>query len=106
MMSALPAKSFGGAGAKDCDPNHREAITPSEDFIISPHSACENLYVATCGSFHGWKFFPILGKYVVEMLDGLLDPALQKKWAWDRELPSTERNTFWPRKELKDFWDM
>jgi hypothetical protein len=31
---------------------------------------------------------PVLGKYVVEMLEGRLDPALQKKWAWDREQPS------------------
>ncbi|EXF81366.1 FAD dependent oxidoreductase [Colletotrichum fioriniae PJ7] len=37
-----------------------EAVTPDEDFIISPHSASKNLYVATCGSFHGWKFLPIL----------------------------------------------
>jgi hypothetical protein len=57
-----------------------EALTSSEDFIILPHTACENLYIATCGSFHGWRFFPVLGKYVVEMLDDMLDPALQKKW--------------------------
>jgi len=81
-----------------------EAVTPSADFIISPHSSCPKLYIATCGSFHGWKFFPVLGKYVVELLDGVLDPALQKKWAWDRELPSTDDNTVWPRKELKDLW--
>lgn len=61
------------------------------------------MYVATCGSFHGWKFFPVLGKYVVQMLDGVLEDGLTKKWAWDREVPSTDENTFWPRLELKDF---
>ena len=80
----------------------REALTPSQDFIISPHSACEGLYVATCGSFHGFKFLPILGKYVVEMLEGNLDPELKKRWAWDRELPSVDGNSKWPKKEFRD----
>ncbi|KAF9869395.1 L-pipecolate oxidase [Colletotrichum karsti] len=39
-----------------------DAFTTSSDFIISPHSAAKGLYVATCGSFHGFKFFPVLGK--------------------------------------------
>ncbi|ORY67042.1 FAD dependent oxidoreductase [Pseudomassariella vexata] len=79
-----------------------DAVTPSEDFIISPHSACNNLFVATCGSFHGWKFFPILGKYIVQMLEGTLDQELVKKWAWARHLPDTDNNGVWPRKELAD----
>lgn len=79
-----------------------EALTLSSDFIISPHSACEGLYIATCGSFHGYKFLPLLGKYVVEMLSGELDPVLGKRWAWDRELPSTDLNIKWPRRELRD----
>jgi len=82
----------------------REALTPSEDFIISSHSACGNLYIATCGSFHGFKFLPVIGKYVVEMLDEVLEPALCKKWAWDRELPPTDDKIVWPRRELKDLW--
>ena len=81
----------------------REALTPSEDFIISPHSACKGLYVATCGSFHGFKFLPVLGKYVVEMLSGELDSELEKRWAWDRELPSVDGNSKWPKKELRDW---
>lgn len=28
---------------------------------------------------------PILGRYVLEMLDGTLDPSLANRWAWDRE---------------------
>ncbi|KPM41237.1 hypothetical protein AK830_g5306 [Neonectria ditissima] len=80
-----------------------EALTPSQDFIISPHSGSKNLYIATCGSFHGWKFFPIIGKYVVQMLEQTLDKSLQAKWAWDRELPSTDNNRVWPRTELRDF---
>ncbi len=70
--------------------------------MITPHPECESLYVATCGSFHGFKFFPILGKYVVQMLDGELDPELQKRWAWNREA-ADNLTAKWPSKELRDF---
>ncbi|KAK1753747.1 FAD dependent oxidoreductase [Echria macrotheca] len=80
-----------------------DAATPSGDFIVSPHSGCEGLFVATCGSFHGFKFLPVIGKYVVQMLDGELDAELEKKWAWDRELPPTEGNKQWPTREYREF---
>ncbi|KAF2668885.1 sarcosine oxidase [Microthyrium microscopicum] len=62
-----------------------DALTPDEDFIISRHPRCEGLSIGTGGSFHGYKFFPVLGKYIVQMLDGMLAPELNKKWAWDRD---------------------
>jgi hypothetical protein len=81
---------------------HRDAFTSSGDFIISPHSAAKGLYVATCGNFHGWKFFPVLGKYVVQMLEGELAPQLMQKWAWDRERPDPAGFADYPRFEMKD----
>jgi glycine/D-amino acid oxidase-like deaminating enzyme len=78
-------------------------VTPSNDFIVSPHSACEGLFIATCGSFHGFKFLPVIGKYVVEMLSGELTPLLQQRWAWDRERPSPDTNVKWSRRELREF---
>ncbi|KAI1343502.1 sarcosine oxidase [Xylariaceae sp. FL0016] len=79
-----------------------EALTPSEDFIISPHSASQGLYIATCGSFHGWKFFPIIGDYIMKMVEGKLEDDLVKRWAWDRELPDGTKLRVWPKDELKD----
>jgi sarcosine oxidase/L-pipecolate oxidase len=55
-----------------------------QDFIISPHPGCKNLFVAIGGSLHAWKFFPILGEYGVEMLEGRLCKEIINKWAWDR----------------------
>ncbi|KAL2855767.1 FAD dependent oxidoreductase [Aspergillus pseudodeflectus] len=84
-----------------------DAFTPTGDFIISPHSGAKGLYVATCGSFHGFKFFPVVGKYVVQMLDGTLDADLKHKWAWDRtaeQLDSTVNPEF-PRSEMSDMLD-
>jgi glycine/D-amino acid oxidase-like deaminating enzyme len=84
-------------------PQHREALTPDENFMITPHTACKDLFVATCGSFHGWKFLPVIGKYVVQMLDGKLAPDLREKWAWDRKMPSPDKNHVWPRRDLGEF---
>ncbi|KAJ2905671.1 sarcosine oxidase [Zalerion maritima] len=82
-----------------------DAFTSSSDFIISPHPAAKGLYVATCGSFHGYKFFPVLGKYVVQMLEGNLSPELQARWAWDRERPDSSLNCEYPNSELNDLLD-
>jgi len=80
----------------------RDGITPNQDFIISSHTRCQNLYIATGGSFHGWKFLPIIGKYVVQMLDGQLDAELEKRWAWDREQTGSAHERIIPKRELKD----
>ena len=79
----------------------RDAFTTTSDFIISPHSASKGLYVATCGSFHGYKFFPVLGKYITQMLDGELEPELMEKWAWDRQRPDSSQNVEYPNSEMK-----
>ena len=78
----------------------RDAFTTSADFIISPHSAAPGLYVATCGNFHGWKFFPVLGKYVIQMLENTLPSDLSEKWGWDRARPDPSENPDWPRAEM------
>jgi hypothetical protein len=83
----------------------RDAFTTSSDFIISPHAGAKGLYVATCGSFHGYKFFPVLGKYVIQMLEDDLAPELKEKWAWDRERPAPSLNPDWPRWEMNDLLD-
>ncbi|TGJ80121.1 hypothetical protein E0Z10_g8634 [Xylaria hypoxylon] len=82
-----------------------DAFTTSSDFIISPHSAAKGLYIATGGSFHGYKFFPVLGKYIVQMLEGQLSPQLTEKWAWDRQRPDPALSPDWPRSEMKDLVD-
>lgn len=84
---------------------NRDAFTSSGDFIISPHSGAKGLYVATCGSFHGFKFFPVLGKYITQMLEGELSEELTEKWAWDRERPDPALNPEYPRTEMNDLLD-
>ncbi|KAI1333261.1 FAD dependent oxidoreductase [Xylariaceae sp. FL0255] len=79
-----------------------DAFTTSSDFIISPHAAANGLYIASCGSFHGYKFFPVLGKYIIQMMEGRLSPELREKWAWDRQRPDPVLCPDWPRSEMRD----
>ncbi|KAK5058591.1 hypothetical protein LTR84_010854 [Exophiala bonariae] len=82
-----------------------DAFTTTSDFIISPHAASKGLYIATCGSFHGYKFFPVLGKYIVQMLEGDLPQNLSDKWAWNRDRPDPALNPDFPRVEMKYLLD-
>lgn len=56
----------------------------------------------------------MIGKYVVQMLEGELESELVTKWAWDRErpeIPLASEATFsldfpdWPRHEMADLAD-
>ncbi|KAK0744895.1 sarcosine oxidase [Apiosordaria backusii] len=61
-----------------------DAVSPNQDFVIDYHPHCKNLVIAGAGSFHGWKFLPNIGKYIVQRVYGTLEESLAKKWAWDR----------------------
>ncbi|KAH8590091.1 sarcosine oxidase-like protein [Bisporella sp. PMI_857] len=81
-----------------------DGFTPNQDFIISSHPKCGNLYIATGGSFHGWKFLPIIGEYVVDLLDGKLSEDLKQRWAWDRPQDGAAHETVIPRREMSDLY--
>lgn len=81
----------------------RDAVTPNQDWIISPYADSPNLFIASGGSFHSWKFLPNLGKYVVQMLDGELSKELSEKWAWNRSDSGAACEMYIPTRDLKDF---
>ncbi|ROT36572.1 sarcosine oxidase [Sodiomyces alkalinus F11] len=60
-----------------------DAVTPTHDFLITQHAQSANLYIATGGSFHGWKFLPVIGKYIVKMMEDTLDVEFVRRWGWD-----------------------
>ncbi|KJZ78618.1 hypothetical protein HIM_02009 [Hirsutella minnesotensis 3608] len=62
-----------------------DASTPTHDFLITAHPHCQGLYVATGGSFHGWKFLPVIGDYVADMMQGSLEAEYADRWAWDKK---------------------
>lgn len=71
---------------------YRDASTPTHDFLITPHPHCDSLYIATGGSFHSWKFLPVIGEYVTDMLDGALPAKYAERWHWDQPLNSKSAN--------------
>ena len=60
-----------------------DAISPDQNQLICRHpdTRLSNLFFATAGSFHSWKFLPIIGKYVVNVLNGKSNGE-EKDAAW------------------------
>ena len=79
----------------------RDAGTPDSNFFISPHPRVPHLFFGTMGTWHSWKFLPILDKYVVSMQDGKLSDEERGRWDWDRKMDKIKREK--PR-ELKDMF--
>lgn len=55
---------------------------PSSNFLISPHPHSANLILATGGSGHAFKFFPVIGDLVVKAVEGTLEDEWCDLWAW------------------------
>ncbi|RSL45318.1 hypothetical protein CEP53_010831 [Fusarium sp. AF-6] len=54
--------------------------TPEGDFIVDHHEVRENLFLATGGAGHAFKFLPILGKYIVDCYENKAPKELRHKW--------------------------
>ncbi|KAH8897440.1 sarcosine oxidase [Thozetella sp. PMI_491] len=54
--------------------------TPAGDFIVDRHPEYPGLFVATGGSGHGFKFLPVLGKYIADCFEGTASESLREKW--------------------------
>ncbi|KIW94030.1 uncharacterized protein Z519_05346 [Cladophialophora bantiana CBS 173.52] len=59
--------------------------TPSGDFLITFHPDFKRLFLATGGSGHGFKFFPVIGDKIVAAIQGTLEPELAQIWRWRSE---------------------
>lgn len=84
-----------------------DVISPDQNQLITQHPdpRLSNLYFATAGSFHSWKFLPIIGKYVVNVLKGESNGE-QKDKAWKWKSTWSERGAHektLPKCDLKDF---
>ncbi|PYH48127.1 NAD(P)/FAD-dependent oxidoreductase [Aspergillus saccharolyticus JOP 1030-1] len=68
-----------------------DAISPSQHPLITPHPdpRLANLYLAVGGSFHSYKFLPTIGRYVVNVLQGVSNgPEKDAAWAWKTIQPA------------------
>ncbi|KAF2233642.1 FAD/NAD(P)-binding domain-containing protein [Viridothelium virens] len=89
-----------------------DAVTPSEDLLLCkhPHAKLSNLYLATGGSFHGYKFLPIVGKYMANVLNGQGNGREKDHaWGWKSDVNANLRGfgalglKMAPKRELRDF---
>ncbi|EAW13713.1 NAD(P)/FAD-dependent oxidoreductase [Aspergillus clavatus NRRL 1] len=85
--------------------------TPAGDFICDYHPDHKNLFIATGGSGHAFKFLPVLGKYIVGSLERKLPDELLEKWKFPTQFREKFQNDAFlgdgsrggpERRELKD----
>ncbi|KAF4555595.1 FAD dependent oxidoreductase-like protein 5 [Elsinoe fawcettii] len=83
-----------------------DAITPTEDWLLCkhPHEKLGNLFIAVGGSFHSYKFLPVAGKYMINVLNGESNgEVMDEAWAWKKNVDwSKATGKRIPRRELRD----
>ncbi|RVX69086.1 hypothetical protein B0A52_06799 [Exophiala mesophila] len=60
-----------------------DAVSPDQNQLVCQHPdpRLSSLFFATAGSFHSWKFLPVIGQYVVNVLKGKSN-GVEKDEAW------------------------
>ena len=87
-----------------------DSRTPTQDWLLCQHpdSALQNLYFAIGGSFHSYKFLPIAGQYMVNVLNGNGNgEEKDKAWGWKKDTSGQRgaHESTAPKRELKDLDD-
>lgn len=63
----------------------RYCDTIDGNFVVGHHPTLHNLFIATGGSGHAFKFASILGKYLLASYEGRLDKETQELWGLERD---------------------
>jgi sarcosine oxidase/L-pipecolate oxidase len=86
-----------------------DSITPTQNQLICqhPNPSLRNLYLAVGGSFHSYKFLPTIGKYVVNVIQGVSNgDEKDRAWEWKQtgppEKPEMAHANVIPRRHFKD----
>ena len=58
--------------------------TDSRDrnWLIDFHPAHKRLVIATGDSGTGFKMLPVMGQYICDVVEGIIDPLLKTAWRW------------------------
>ena len=87
-----------------------DSYTPTQDWLLCqhPNSNLKNLYLAIGGSFHSYKFLPVAGRYMVNVLNGKGNgEEMDKAWAWKKGTEGRRgaHESTAPKRELRDLED-
>lgn len=82
----------------------RDGMATDLNFRICPYPDTKNLFIATAGSNHGFKFMPVIGKYVADMIEGHLSKDLADLWSWKfGKVPANFQDPHpWPLRDLSE----
>lgn len=69
------------------------ADTATLDFLVDFLPGSDRVVVATGDLGHGFKFGPVIGKMVVDRLEGRMEAPWAERWAWRPVVP--EKNVGW-----------
>jgi sarcosine oxidase/L-pipecolate oxidase len=61
------------------------ADTPNRSFLIDRHPEYKSLIVGAGGSGHGYMHIPSVGGYIVDAMEGSLEPRLKHSFRWRPE---------------------
>jgi sarcosine oxidase/L-pipecolate oxidase len=53
--------------------------------LVDYHPTYSGLFLASGGSGHGFKFFPVIGDRIADAIEGMLEFSLRSLWAWPKE---------------------
>jgi glycine/D-amino acid oxidase-like deaminating enzyme len=67
-------------------------LSLSNDFLLDFHPDLPGVFVATAGSGHGFKFGSIIGKIVMDRLDGVASPRWAPIFSYDAFLTAGTRS--------------
>lgn len=84
-----------------------DAVSPDQNQLLCQHPdpSLSNLFFASAGSFHSWKFLPNIGRYMVNVLEGKSN-GVEKDEAWKWKTSWSDRGAHekvLPKRELGDF---
>ena len=87
-----------------------DSYTPTQDWLLCqhPNANLKNLYLAIGGSFHSYKFLPIVGRYFFNVLNGKGNgEEMDRAWAWKKgtEGQRGAHESTAPKRELRDMED-
>lgn len=82
-----------------------DAVTPTQDHLICQYPGMGGLYLAVGGSLHSYKFLPIIGRYVKNMLEGKSNgKERDERWGWKSEhwlkKQGQAHKMAWPEREI------
>lgn len=68
------------------------ADTPNRSFLIDRHPEYPSLVLGVGGSGHGFSCIPAIGRFIIEAMEGTLDPKMAESYRWR---PETAVNRDW-----------